>query len=191
MKKKMYISPVAQILEMNTQRLIASSLKDRGDEGLDIKIADDDEEGDADEGCSRQFNYYFQVLLLLVMMAAGLSMKAQNTTTVSPAGPPDDGKMHSMTIYLSNGTSVDYELNELDHVTYLPGIGMKVYLKNASMSVDYLFSQMDKIEYEADNNLNANWNVVENMWTDYPEAWRQKNPPLKDGGLVPYVFTTE
>ncbi len=191
MKKKMYISPVVQILEMNTQRLIASSLEEKGDGKVDIHISDDVEEGDADEGCSRQFNYYFQVLLLLVMMAAGLSMQAQNYTTVSPAGPPDDGRMHGMRIYLSNGLSVEYELNELDHVTYLPGIGMKVYTKNSEQSVDYLFSQMDKIEYQEDNNQNANWNVLENMRTDYPEAWRQKNPPLKDGGLVPYVFTTE
>ena len=62
-----------------------------------------------------------------------------------------------MTIYLNSGTIVEYNFDDLSHVTYLPGIGMKVYLKNATTSVDYLFSQMTKVDYIEDANANANW----------------------------------
>ena len=90
-----------------------------------------------------------------------------------------------MKIWLSNGSTIDYQLNELDHVTYLPGVGMKIYKKNSTQSVDYLFSQMTKIEYAQDGNTNANWEKVINMWTDYPEAWRLEYPQVSYDNLSP------
>ena len=73
---------------------------------------------------------------------------------------------------------MEYTIDQLSHVTYLPGIGMKVYLKSETVSVDFLFSQMVKVEYEEDNNANANWKVVDNLWSDYPEAWRLEYPQV-------------
>ena len=97
-------------------------------------------------------------------------MTAGNTiVTVQPAEAPEDGLVHYMTLYLLNGTTVAYEAADLDSVRYLPGVGMKVYVHGAigNKSVDYLYSQMTKIEYiiagstpPADNNVNANWNIT-------------------------------
>lgn len=184
MEKKMYTRPVAEILEMNIPRLMAGSIVEKDDGGVDIIIPGDPKPGDAGGAAAPDFdmpNVLWTMLLLLVMT---LSASAQNIIK-EPAAPPDDGRMHGMTIWLSNGTSVDYELNGLDHVTYLPGVGMKVYKKNSTQSVDYLFSQMDKIEYAQDGNTNANWEKVINMWTDYPEAWRLEYPQVSYDNLSP------
>jgi len=55
---------------------------------------------------------------------------------------------------------------------------MKVYLKNATTSVDYLFSQMTKVDYIEDANANANWRAF--SMTDFKEAWRLEYPHLSD-----------
>ena len=86
-----------------------------------------------------------------------------------------------MVLYLNNGGTATYnDKSQIEHVTYLPGIGMKVYIKGQAESVDYLYSQLEKIEYtiENSNNTNANWTMVGvEMWEDYPEAWRQRLRP--------------
>ena len=178
--KKEYVSPVAEVLETRPQQILAGSagVTDNGD----VVINEGDaEEGDVIDACTRGddflFNMIFKTLLVVLMSTAALALRAQ---TVQPAGPPADGKTHAMTITLKNGTTVSYELSAMSHVTYLPGIGMKVYLKNATTSVDYLFSQMTKIEYVVDSNDNANWETTTGMWTDYPEAWRLEYPRLSD-----------
>ena len=188
--KKTYIQPSTQIYKTQATRLLSGSGNSNyvNADG-NIVIPGIGDEADADEGCARRGgffgDYFLQMLLILVMMTAGLRASAQNYTSVEPAGAPADGKTHAMTIYFRNGNQVAYTLDELSHVTYLPGIGMKVYLKNATTSVDYLFSQMTKIEYAEDGNDNANWKKVTKMWDDYPEAWRLEYPQVSYNNLSP------
>jgi len=183
MEKKMYMSPVAEILEIKAQSLLAGSLVDKGDEGVDVIIPDDPEPGDAEEAAAPAYEPYKVLWTLLLLMLMTLTVRAQNYTTVEPAGPAPDGKTHAMKIYLRNGLQMEYTIDQLSHVTYLPGIGMKVYLKSETVSVDFLFSQMVKVEYEEDNNANANWKVVDNLWNDYPEAWRLEYPQVSYNNL--------
>ena len=123
-------------------------------------------------------------MMLLVVMT--LTAQAQNTyVTVEPAGAPDDGRTHGMTIYFKDGTEKSYTLDELEYVTYLEGIGMKVYLKDNAFSIDYLYSQITKIDYAQDSNANANWEKVSDMWQNYPEAWRLEYPQVSYNNLSP------
>ena len=181
MKKKNYISPVVEILDMKPQKLLAGSIVDTSSGGLNITI-EDPIPGDAGGAAAPGFDFdplsplnTFMTIVVLLMMS--LTISAQNVITKQPATVPDDGKTHGMKIYLrSGGNPIEYDFDELSHVTYLPGIGMKVYLKNATTSVDYLFSQMTKIDYLEDTNANANWRVV--SMTDYTEAWRLEYPQV-------------
>ena len=173
--KKNYTSPVAEVLGTRPQQLLAGSgyVTAEGN----IILSGDNGTADAAEGCAREFEDYvdsfFKIVLVFLMMTAGLAVHAQ---MVQPAGPAPDGKTHAMTIQLKDGNCVNYELKDLSHVTYLPGIGIKVYLKNETMSIDYLFSQMDFIEYAKDGNNNAN--AERFSMTDFPEAWRLEYPQL-------------
>ncbi|MBO5550160.1 MAG: DNA/RNA non-specific endonuclease [Prevotella sp.] len=114
-----------------------------------------------------------RVLQTIVLLFACINLNAQ--TIVQPANGPEDGAIHGMTIYLKDGTTKTYTAAELQDITYLPGIGMKVYLKNATTSVDYLYSQMEKVDY-AYTNANANWKTFSK--TDYPYANRLEYPKL-------------
>lgn len=180
MKKKNYISPVVEILDIQKTTLLADSVT-----GLDISI-DDPIAGDAGGAAAPEFdtdqsnptNLLWTIVLLLMM---SLTVSAQNIITVEPAGPAPDSKTHGMKIYLSSGTTIEYDFDELSHVTYLPSIGMKVYLKNATTSVDYLFSQMTKVDYIEDANANANWRAF--SMTDFKEAWRHLYCRWKEGCL--------
>ena len=179
MKKKNYMSPVVDILDMKGQKLMAGSIP--GSSGDMIITIEDPIPSDAGDAAAPGFDLGeelkgFMTLLIVLMMS--LTVSAQNVITKHPATVPDDGKTHGMKIYLSTGTTVEYDFDDLSHVTYLPGIGMKVYLKNETTSVDYLFSQMTKIDYLEDANANANWR--EFSMTDYKEAWRLEYPHLSD-----------
>ena len=71
MEKKKYTRPVAELLEMNVPRLMAGSLVDKGDEGMDVIIPDDPLPGDAGGAAAPEFymmNVLWTLLLLLVMM---------------------------------------------------------------------------------------------------------------------------
>lgn len=178
MKKKNYISPVVEILDIEKTKLLAGSVT--GDGNI---IIDDPIPGDAGGAAAPDFDFdpsnplgLLWTIVLLLMMS--LTVSAQNIITVEPAGPAPDSKTHGMKIYLSSGTTIEYDFDELSHVTYLPGIGMKVYLKNATTSVDYLFSQMTKVDYIEDTNANANWRAF--SMTDFQEAWRLEYPHLND-----------
>lgn len=179
--KKRYIDPTIDIHEMGTKNILMSSLVEMGDE-VDIVITDDPIEGEAEEAVSREDDFDWSTLIMIfVFTLFGLSVSAQTIyTTVQPADAPADGKTHGMILYLNddNHTQIQYELQNLEHVTYLPGVGMKVYQKGATYSVDYLFSQMTKIDYAQDGNTNANWESF--GWTDYPEAWRLEYPHLSN-----------
>lgn len=183
MKKKNYTSPVVDILDIKATKLLAGSLVDNG-EGLDIFVDDDPMPGDAGDAASPIFDLGdelkgFMTLLMVLMMS--LTVSAQK---VEPAGPAPDGKTHAMTIQLKNGQLVTYQLQDLSHVTYLPDIGIKVYLKNATTSVDYLFSQMESIEYAKDGNLNSNREKVTNLADYCPEAWRLEYPLVSYDNLA-------
>lgn len=185
MKKKIYMSPVVKMLDIKPQKLLAGSIPGSSGDSLDITI-EDPIPGDAGDAAVPGFDPFgplnmFMTIIVLLMMS--LSISAQGITTVEPAAPAPDGKTHGMKIYLKSETTVEYDFDELSHVTYLPGIGMKVYLKNATTSVDYLFSQMTKIEYIEDANANANWRVV--SMTDYQEAWRLEYPQVSYTNLSP------
>ena len=185
MKKKIYMSPIVKMLDIKPQKLLAGSIPGSSGDSLDITI-EDPIPGDAGDAAVPGFDPFgplnmFMTIIVLLMMS--LSISAQGITTVEPAAPAPDGKTHGMKIYLKSETTVEYDFDELSHVTYLPGIGMKVYLKNATTSVDYLFSQMTKIEYIEDANANANWRVV--SMTDYQEAWRLEYPQVSYTNLSP------
>lgn len=185
MKKKIYMSPVVKMLDIKPQKLLAGSIPGSSGDSLDITI-EDPIPGDAGDAAVPGFDPFgplnmFMTIIVLLMMS--LSISAQGITTVEPAAPAPDGKTHGMKIYLKSETTVEYDFDELSHVTYLPSIGMKVYLKNATTSVDYLFSQMTKIEYIEDANANANWRVV--SMTDYQEAWRLEYPQVSYTNLSP------
>jgi len=181
MMKKNYIQPITEIYETPATRLLAGSAFVDND-GLNVVIGSTDDEIDAAEGCAREFDdfvdSFFKVMLLLVMMTFGLSAGAQKVTTVSPADAPADGKKHGMTLYFKDNTQLQYTIDQLEHVTYLPGIGMKVYVKGSETSVDFLFSQMTQIDYQEDDNANANYKAF--SMADYQYAYRLEYPHLSD-----------
>ena len=86
-----------------------------------------------------------------------------STITVSPAGPPSDYGIHAMTIYFVNGNTRSFSIDDLSSITYVPDIGMKIHQSTDTICLDYLYSQIEKIDYvyeievEPDNNVNANW----------------------------------
>ena len=141
MIKKEYISPVVELLDVESQKLLAGSVTDEGDINVDDPVS-----GDAGDAAAPGFESWNVLWTIVVLLMMSLTVSAQSITTIEPAGPSPDGKTHGMTIYLKNGTTVEYDFDDLSHVTYLPGIGMKVYKKNETMSVDYLYSQMIKVD---------------------------------------------
>lgn len=51
----------------------------------------------------------------------------------------------NITITLKNGQVIKYDASQLDHVTYVDGVGIKLYI-TATTSEDYLYSQIASIE---------------------------------------------
>ena len=167
--KKTYIIPTAETYNLKpTTPLAESGVTPSGDVGTE-----NPEEGDAGEAASREWSIWDSTWMLIFLLMFSITASAQ---TVEPADAPADGRTHGMTLYLKSGTQVTYLLTDLQHVTYLPGVGMKVFLKNAAESVDYLYQQLDRIDYAEDSNTNANWEAF--GWVDYPEAWRLEYPHL-------------
>lgn len=186
--KKNYINPTIEIHKMATTKMLMGSITEVGDD-LNVIISSDPEMEDATDAVSRESDFdWTSLIMIFVFSLFGLNMSAQTAVTVEPAGPPADGKKHTMTLYLkdANSTQIYYNVVDLEHVTYLEGVGMKVYLKNSTTSIDYLYSQITKIDYVPDNNINANWTKVgESMWTNYPEAWRLEYPQVSYNNLSP------
>ncbi len=192
--KKTYIHPMMNIHDIEPMNLLAGSITSTGDVDTSNPVS-----GDASDAAARELfeddDFDLSKLMwTVIFLLFSITIGAQTYTRVEPADAPADGKTHGMTLYLKNNTQVTYELQELSHVTYLPGVGMKVYLKNATTSVDYLFQQMNKIDYAQDGNDNANWKDY--GWTDYPEAWRLEYPHLsanvtptkEDGGTKSQII---
>lgn len=176
--KKQYSNPMIDIHQIANISLLAGSVTGSGDIDTTDPIG-----GDAGEAASRELldedNDFTNFLWTVVFLLFSITASAQYTT-VQPADIPADGKTHGMIIYLNdvNNTQIHYELQDLERVTYLPYVGMKIYLKGETNSIDYLFSQMIKIDYAQDGNTNANWETF--GWTDYPEAWRLEYPHLNN-----------
>lgn len=111
------------------------------------------------------------------LLLAMFSLNSNAQTIVEPANGPEDGLPHGMTINLKDGTKQIYTADEVINVTYLPDLGMKVYLKGSETSIDYLYSQIASIDY-AYTNENRNWKTFSK--TDYPYANRLEYPHLSD-----------
>jgi endonuclease G len=114
-----------------------------------------------------------RMLETLALMICCTTIHAQ--TIVQPANAPEDGAVHGMTLYFLDGSQKTFAKEDLQAVTYLPNIGMKVYQKGSDTSVDFLYSQMSKIDY-AYTNANANWRTFSP--SDYPYANRLEYPQL-------------
>ena len=172
--KKTYIIPKAETYDIKSASLLANS----GVPSIVEIETTDPIEGNAGEAATRESHVWDNLWMLVLVLLFSITANAQTYTTVEPADAPVDGKTHGMTLYLKNNTQVTYALTDLQHVTYLPGVGMKVYLKNATTSIDYLYQQIDRIDYAQDGNENSNWKAF--GWTDYPEAWRLEYPHLHE-----------
>ena len=172
--KKTYIIPKAETYDIKSASLLANS----GVPPIVEIETTDPIEGNAGEAATRESHVWDNLWMLVLVLLFSITAGAQTYTTVEPADAPEDGKTHGMILYLKNNTQVTYALTDLQHVTYLPGVGMKVYLKNATTSIDYLYQQIDRIDYAQDGNENSNWKAF--GWTDYPEAWRLEYPHLHD-----------
>ena len=172
--KKTYIIPKAETYDIKSASLLANS----GVPPIVEIETTDPIEGNAGEAATRESHVWDNLWMLVLVLLFSITANAQTYTTVEPADAPVDGKTHGMILYLKNNTQVTYALTDLQHVTYLPGVGMKVYLKNATTSIDYLYQQIDRIDYAQDGNENSNWKAF--GWTDYPEAWRLEYPHLHE-----------
>ena len=191
--KKQYIFPTMDIININHNMPLLAGSDGVTPEG-NINLGGEPVESDPGDAAGHEFfdmdDFDFrQILLILVMAFSCLGGFAQNIETQQPADAPEDGKKHAMVLYLNNGGTATYnDKSQIEHVTYLPGIGMKVYIKGQAESVDYLYSQLEKIEYtiENSNNTNANWTMVGvEMWDNYPEAWRLEYPQVSYSNLSP------
>ncbi len=187
MNKKHYTTLEMEIINTSGMHLLA------GSGGVDANnniVIEDPQPGNGGGAAGRDFDFDFddfkQWLLVLVFSVTSLFASA-GIVVKDPADAPDDGKKHAMTLYLKSGGTVDYsDVTKIDHVTYLPGVGMKLYLVGQAESIDYLFSELTKIDYVEDANSNANWTKVgESMWTNYPEAWRLEYPQVSYSNLSP------
>ncbi len=86
---------------------------------------------------------------LLATIAIFAIVNRSNATVVST-------DPSSLEITLKNGSKVTYASSQLDSIVYVGGfwgetgaVGMKVYVRGASSSVDYLFSQVTDIDFDA------------------------------------------
>ena len=94
----------------------------------------------------------------------------------------------TMTITLKNGTVKTYTASQLDSVRFVggefnsaTGVGVKIYVKNASQSEDYLYSQITNLVYEAnpvDNNVNRN--SLDNSYDESKKMWGLEWPHISN-----------
>ena len=114
--------------------------------------------------------------------------------TVEPAGPPADPTFKSLTIYFVNGTTVTLTIDQIESITYIPDIGMKIHLSGTGLCLDFLYSQIVKIEYvyeeeiQEDDNANANWKEFDLSSTvsgNLRYAYRLEYPHLNSNQYSP------
>ena len=93
----MYMSPVAEMLEIRMPQLMAGSIKEDGD-NVEITVPNDPQPGDAGDAAAPGFNPAKLLWTIVLMLVMTLTANAQTVATVDPAGPPADGKTHGMKI---------------------------------------------------------------------------------------------
>ena len=83
--------------------------------------------------------------------------------TIATAMAAIDNTPVSMTITLKNDQVVTYSATNMDSVRFVGGrfgdigaIGMKIYLKGATQSVDYLYSQVQSVTYDSQPVVSGN-----------------------------------
>ena len=83
--------------------------------------------------------------------------------TIATAMAAIDNTPVSMTITLKNGNTVSYAATNMDSVRFVGGrygdtgaIGMKIYIKGATQSVDYLYSQVQSVTYDSQPVVSGN-----------------------------------
>ena len=83
--------------------------------------------------------------------------------TIATAMAAIDNTPVSMTITLKNGNTVSYAATNMDSVRCVGGrygdtgaIGMKIYIKGATQSVDYLYSQVQSVTYDSQPVVSGN-----------------------------------
>lgn len=117
---------------------------------------------------------------IISTLIIGLFALNANAQVIYPDNIRTD-KIYNMNITLKDGRKVSYQKSEIDHITFVSNVGMKIYLKAFSTTDDYLYSQMSSIEYpesEPDaSNANANWNSFE-LTGRYAYAWGLEYPQL-------------
>ncbi len=117
---------------------------------------------------------------IISTLIIGLFALNANAQVIYPDNIKTD-KIYNMNITLKDGRKVSYQKSEIDHITFVSNVGMKIYLKASSTTDDYLYSQMSSIEYpesEPDaSNANANWNSFE-LTGRYAYAWGLEYPQL-------------
>lgn len=117
---------------------------------------------------------------IISTLIIGLFALNANAQVIYPDNIKTD-KLYNMSITLKDGRKVNYQKSEIDHITFVSNVGMKIYLKASSTTDDYLYSQMSSIEYpesEPDaSNANANWNSFE-LTGRYAYAWGLEYPHL-------------
>ena len=199
--KKNYIIPNTMFTEMlNTHTYLQAASDPHVNDDGNVEIPGGGEGGDADDGCTKERNAWEEgglwsfLLILLFFVAPSMSMKAQ------VSGELESGKtsenIQSVTFVQLNGTTVTYASGTFDSVTYLPGVGLKIYATGSTTSIDYLFCQMSSITYTYSGstptptgNTNANWNIYSDVWTQYnasntasgathAQAWRLEYPQI-------------
>ncbi len=179
MEKRRYTAPEVEIHNLTPLSLLTLSA-----DGNRLDFLPDPVDTDADEAASPLFEWMSQLLLLVMLsplslLFAPVAASAQSTTIVQPANAPADGLVHAMTLYMLDGTTHEFSVDDIDNVTYLPDIGIKVYVKGSATSVDYLYSQMTKIEYGATiEPLNVNANSKSFDMEVYTYAYRIEYPHL-------------
>lgn len=117
---------------------------------------------------------------IISTLIIGLFALNANAQVIYPDNIRTD-KIYNMNITLKDGRKVSYQKSEIDHITFVSNVGMKIYLKAFSTTDDYLYSQMSSIEYpesEPDaSNANANWNSF-GLTGRYAYAWGLEYPQL-------------
>lgn len=69
------------------------------------------------------------------------------TEPINQDSPLDNATFKCMVIHFADGTSKTINAEEIESITYVPAVGIKIQLSDNDSCLDYIFSDMTKIEY--------------------------------------------